>query len=244
MRIRASRTGWARTGIALSALGLLALAACGDRAPPPDAEAVAEHMGEHFVRVDLMHGAIVRGDLDAAREPARWLAEHAALPGLPEAWDPFLPELREAARDVAEASDLVNAGKATARVGATCGECHAALGAEVGFAIEGAVPEGGTAAEHMQRHVWALGRLWEGLVVPSGEIWQAGAAVLEEVPLVPEELTEDRERVAEVRVTAERVHELAPVARQAGDMESRAAVYGDLLGTCARCHAATAAPAI
>jgi cytochrome c553 len=129
-------------------------------------------------------------------------------------------------------------------MGAACGTCHRALGAHVQFDIEGALAEGGDAVSHMQRHVWASGRLWEGLVVPSGEVWQSGAQALDEVPLVPEEVTEDSAIFAQVKGTANHVHELGAAARQAGDADTRAAVYGEFLATCASCHKATGTNAI
>ena len=140
-----------------------------------------------------------------------------------------------------QAPDLYTAAKATARVGAACGDCHKGHGATVKFSIEGALAEGGDAAAHMTRHVWASARLWEGLVVPSAEVWQTGAKALDEVPLVPEERTDDDELMTEVQLTANRVHELGAAARQALDPDMRAATYGELLATCSRCHTATGA---
>ncbi len=234
----------ARTSsLALSAVVIFGAVACGDRSPP-DAEKVSAHMQDHFTKIGDLQLAVVNGDLDAAKQPARWLAEHATLSGMPDSWQPYLPAMREAAQVAAGATDMLTVSKATAQLGAACGKCHAALGAKVAFDIESALPEGGDAAAHMKRHAWASGRLWEGLVVPSGQVWQTGAAALDEVPLVPEEVTSDPEKVPEVKALSNRVHELGAAARQAGDPETRAAVYGDFLDTCARCHAALGLGAI
>ena len=244
MRYRRRGVLGSRVGsLTISAAVVLAGAACGDREPPEPGE-VAAHMQDHFAKVDELQRAVIAGNLEAAKPPAKWLAEHAAMSGMPEAWKPYLPPLREAAEVAGGATDLVTAAKATARTGAACGECHKALGARVQFNIEGALPEGGDAVSHMQRHVWASGRLWEGLVVPSGEVWQSGAQALDEVPLVPEEVTEDTAAFAEVKATANHVHDLGKAARQAGDAATRAAIYAEFLATCAKCHQVTGTDAM
>lgn len=226
---------------ALPTMAVLALAACGQEDTPPAGEEVAAHMREHFASASDLQRAVVNGDLDAVDDAAKWLAEHSKMSGAPDSWDPYLEEMRTAAEVASGADDLYAAARATARVGAACGDCHKAHGAKVKFDIQGALAEGGDAIAHMKRHVWASARLWEGLVVPSAEVWQTGAQALDEVPLVPEEFTDDPELMAEVQVTANKVHELGAAARQALDPNTRAKVYGEMLATCSRCHTATGA---
>lgn len=229
-----------RPTVILPVVALLAVTACGQDRPPEPAE-VAAHMSEHYSRALDLQRAVVNGDMEAVEGTANWLAEHSKMSGAPASWDPYLAEMRAAAEVAAGAPDLYTAAKATARVGAACGDCHKGHGATVKFSIEGALAEGGDAEAHMNRHVWASARLWEGLVVPSAEVWQMGAKALDEVPLVPEELTDDDEVMTEVQLTANRVHELGAGARQALDPDMRAATYGELLATCSRCHKATGA---
>ena len=228
----------------LPAVAVLALASCEEEKTPPDPEEVAAHMRDHFNRASDLQRAVVNGDQEEIRKAANWLADHSKMSGAPASWDPYLEEMRNAAEVAAGSNDLYTAAKATARVGAACGDCHKAHGAKVKFDIDGALAEGGDAIAHMQRHVWASARLWEGLMVPSAEVWQSGARALDEVPLVPEEVTEDTELMAEVQLTANKVHELGAAARQALDPSTRAATYGEMLATCSRCHAATGAGAI
>lgn len=233
------RIRWMFAAGMLPAVAVLAFASCeGEKAPPDPAE-VAAHMRDHFNRASDLQRAVVNGDQEGIRKTANWLADHSKMSGAPESWDPYLEEMRTAAEVAAGSSDLYTAAKATARVGAACGDCHKAHGANVKFDIDGALAEGGDAIAHMQRHVWASARLWEGLMVPSAEVWQSGAQALDEVPLVPEEVTDDTELMAEVQLTANKVHELGAAARQALDPISRAATYGEMLATCARCHAVT-----
>jgi cytochrome c553 len=246
MRARSCRPirSWRTSGF-LAALvvpaALLSVAGCQQEDAPPDSAEVLAHMRDHFMRASDLQRAVVNGDMEGIDAAASWLADHAKMSGAPDSWDPYLEEMRAASEVAANSSDLYTAAKATARVGAACGECHKAHGAKVRFDIEGALAEGGDAISHMQRHVWASARLWEGLIVPSAEVWQTGATALDEVPLVPEEFTDDQELMAEVQVTANRVHELGAGARQALDPSMRAATYGELLATCSRCHEATGA---
>ena len=160
---------------------LMFVAACGDR-PTPEAETASAsseyprevlqaHMQDHFFKATEMQVAVVNGDLAAVREPARWMAEHANSAAMPADWSPYAEAMHAAANRVAEASDLASAAMATAAMGAECGNCHKGLGAEVGFAVEAAPPQGEGASVHMSRHAWASGRMWEGLIAPSGVVW-------------------------------------------------------------------------
>jgi cytochrome c553 len=193
-------------------------------------------MDEHFNRAAELRDAVVEARLDQAAEPARWLAGHAALPDLPDSWAPYLDSLRQAAARAADATDVPAAAVATAQVAEACGMCHSALGAHPASNIEGALPEGGDAAAHMRRHVWAAERLWEGMIVPSDKLWQSGAEVLTEVPLVPEEITADPSIRPQVQELETRVHELGAAAMKAGTPEKKTEIYGELLGTCGHCH--------
>jgi len=229
-----------KSTVILPIVALVAVTAC-DKDKPPEPAEIAAHMSEHFSRAADLQRAVVNGDMEAVEGTANWLAEHSKMSAAPESWDPYLAEMRAAAEVAAGSPDLYTAAKATARVGAACGDCHKGHGATVKFSIDGALAEGGDTEAHMNRHVWASARLWEGLVVPSAEVWQTGAKALDEVPLVPEEVTDDDELMTEIQLTANRVHELGAAARQALDPDMRAATYGELLATCSRCHSAAGA---
>jgi len=156
--------------LTLPVAALLAVSACGDGRKMPDRERVAQHMEAHFERAGELRQAVVEDRLDKVAEPARWLAGHAAIPDLPSTWVPYLDSLREAAAAAADAKDIQAAAVATARVAASCGDCHVALGAKPGPDIEGRPPRrrrrrgshakarvgGGTAVGRSRR---ALGRL-------------------------------------------------------------------------------------
>ncbi|MBA3455192.1 MAG: hypothetical protein H0T42_19030 [Deltaproteobacteria bacterium] len=88
---------------------------------------------------------------------------------------------------------------------------------------------------NMASHQWAASRMWEGLIGPSNDRWLEGARLLSgarwsivaEGNVAPELGVADD--VARVRLYASR----AIVAKTQDD---RAATYGEILGTCARCH--------
>jgi cytochrome c553 len=81
--------------------------------------------------------------------------------------------------------------------------------------------------------------MWEGLIAPSGVVWDGGAEVLAEAPLAPAELSADIEVLAEVSEMEEAVHTLGAEAVGITLPEERARVYGEFLSTCAACHEKT-----
>ncbi len=229
---------------------LLLLMACSDRSTPEDEvdtvsseyprEVLQAHMKDHFFKATEMQVAVINGDLAAVREPAEWMAEHANSAAMPTEWEPHAQAMHSFALQAAEASDLARAAQATAAMGAACGNCHLALGAEVGFAVDAAPPAGEGAGPHMARHAWASGRMWEGLVAPSGVVWDGGAEVLAEAPLAPAELSADLEVLAEVSEMESQVHAMGAEAVGLAVQEDRARLYGQFLATCAACHDKTA----
>ncbi len=101
-------------------------------AAPPAAPAVnvKAHMDEHFAKVADIQAAVVRGDVEGAKEGAKWVAEHqkprgCRLPDRPASRD------EEAAKAVAEAVDIKVAAQGTPDMAAACGSCHAASGSKL-----------------------------------------------------------------------------------------------------------------
>jgi cytochrome c553 len=210
--------------------------------PSPATESVLEHMGEHFEQVVAVQKAIIRGDLDSTSEPAIWMAQHHSVIGAPEGWAPHIKEMREAARTAADASTLKAAAGAAASMSRTCGKCHEAVDTSP------RIPELGTiglppsdhiaAVPHMHRHNWAVEQMWMGLVTPSEETWKKGVEALNVSPLEPHKMTDDANTTADVGGWAQSVHEIGARATQEQDWDKRAQLFGELLGTCARCHQA------
>jgi hypothetical protein len=93
-------------------------------------EGILRHMHAHADQIDLINEALADDDLEATKVPARWLWRHDTLHGVPDGWQPYLSDMRQAARDLGSANDLATARAAAARVIAQCQGCHAAVGME------------------------------------------------------------------------------------------------------------------
>ncbi len=201
-------------------------------------EPTNQRMWSHFLAAVDVQAAVIRGDLEAAREPATWLAEYDE-PGLPDGAEAFLRELQRAAARVIEAKTIEAAGAATGRIVAACGSCHREYepGMEPTEHVEPPPGEESDVATHMVRHVWAADRLWEGLALPSNTAWEAGADAFAGVPLATDDLAFDNPEG--VRALANRTHELGRRAGLETEPSLRARTYGELLSTCAACHQMT-----
>lgn len=210
----------------------LALAALfGACAPGPDLAAPMQ-MHVHYSQVGEIRSAVVVGDVDATRAPARWLAGHRGSEYPADASD-VVEAMRAEGRFILAREDVAEIAGSVARMGASCGTCHRITQTGPRLRIGDAPPQSPTPGVHMSRHVWALDRLWDGLIGPSDRAWVAGASALSggtldfgKGPVAPE---------AE-RLEA-RVHQLGRSAHGTRDVEERVTLYGELLQTCARCHA-------
>jgi hypothetical protein len=217
------RTGRRNFVYAVIPLFIVALGGCGEP------ETVVDHMQRHFADVTAVQMAVIAGDLAALREPAEWLAGHEAVEGLPGEWAPYVAAMQAAAQRAADAGTITAAAAATGEMGLACGGCHRALDEGGQFTYVDPPEEPGTVG-HMQRHKWAVDRMWEGLIAASDTEWMMGVDGLAEAALRPAGAAED---LAEL---AERVHALGAQAGEVADVRGRALVYGQILATCADCH--------
>lgn len=208
--------------VSLAAVGVVA--ACGG--PPP----VGERMFDHFARAGEIQTALIAGDLSAARRPAEWLAEYERFEGVPASSADWVAVIRGAAREVADATSIDEAADAAGRLATGCAGCHRELDEGPRFRTPYDPPEANTRITHMMRHLWAMDRMWEGLISGSTVTWAAGADAIADAR--PER---DFPGGAETAALAARVHELAGTARAATESE-RPAAYSALIRTCADCH--------
>lgn len=206
--------------------------ACGPAATPT----VAEHMKDHFTQALRVRDALIRGDLAATKVPAGWLADHKVSDTLPDLWKPHVGDMQNAARLVVQANDLAAAADALGDMGTACGSCHAALGATLKFT--GMSPEGqeSSVLDRMLRHQWAADRMWEGLTGPSDLAWDAGVAALQEAPLHPDMLTDNKSPPQAVVDLAATIHTLGQRGKTTNEPSARATLYGEYVATCAGCH--------
>lgn len=183
----------------------------------------------HFDQAVEVQFAVVKGDLVRVRELGARLAEPRSIPGLPPGAGTHLEAVREAALAVARAVDVEEAASASARLAGTCGRCHREFGVGLPFAAVPPPPAPGS--DHMAEHVWAVDRLWEGVVLPSEARWQSGAVVLaaHEVPMTLLTPGTSQLGVQLKTLGLEASTDASPAARTLR--------LAEVVSTCAACHA-------
>jgi cytochrome c553 len=221
-----------------------AVSACGSSAPPPAEQPAAvapaqpsvdtaARMAGHFGKVRELEAAVIRGDLEAAKAAAQWIAEHQEAAGFPAGTESYATATRNAARAVAASASLGNAGVAAAFAVAACGECHAAAKVTPKMPEVSAPPALPGTAALMLAHQYAVDLMYRGLVGPSEPLWKQGAEALKGSALRDKDLAKASK---EIVASETRVREIAGRAAQAADTGSRIAIYGELIGGCATCH--------
>jgi cytochrome c553 len=228
-------------------MGSVVLAACqsvaaGPPAPPPPPPSVRFehdmlvrfHMHENFGLLRAIEKLLLRGNLDDARALASGIAAGPDEPGLSQ----FAAQatlVRTRAEILARATRLDDACRAEARVADACAGCHAAAGAVPQFRPPAPVPHDAPSMEaRMKRHLWATDRLWEGIVGGDQESWRTGLDILAASPTPEMQPTPERAKLAR------RMQQLADAARRGNRTDApveRATSYGEILVTCASCHA-------
>ncbi|MDH5676250.1 MAG: hypothetical protein OEZ06_29285 [Myxococcales bacterium] len=204
---------------------------------PGDKTEVQKLMRGHFAHAAQAREALIRGDIEAAGAAMKWLAEHEKGDALPQTLRPLLQPMQQAAAGFAEVKTLREAGAALATTLTKCGACHQEAKDGPIFAAS-PMPTGEDARSHMQRHLWVASRMWEGLVLGSGELFAEAAKELESTGVDPAVLTGGA-HAAKVKALTEHVHKLAEEAGATGadaDADARAHIYGRFLATCATCH--------
>jgi len=91
-------------------------------------DGIVRHMHAHADQVDIIDIALADGDLEASKLPARWLWRHDRMSDVPTQWQPYLVDMRAAARDIENATDLESARGASKRITEQCQACHIAAG--------------------------------------------------------------------------------------------------------------------
>lgn len=219
----------------------VAAAACGGAQQPPAEQAapavdVSAAMHENLNRVTVMQEAVLRGDLEAAAEPATWIAEHQPTAGLPAGQESILADMKKQAAVVAGATDFKHAATATAMVVSYCGTCHKAAQytPDIPEPVKPAADTG--LKTYMIEHQWATELLYQGLVMPSEERWQKGLAAMAVTSLAEKDLPKDAALTKEILALGQNVNELAEKAKAASDLGMKVAYYGEYIGGCASCH--------
>ncbi len=98
---------------------------------PAATDTFIKHMHYHARQLERVNVALAADNLDAAQTPAYWLAAHEQLEGAADDWQPYINEMREAARAVSDAPGLASARAGTERVAGSCVGCHLVTGVEI-----------------------------------------------------------------------------------------------------------------
>jgi hypothetical protein len=197
---------------------------------------VRVHMHVRFAAARRLEQAIVFSDLARAHGEAKIIAELAEPDVLPE-WQPYITQIRDAARQVILTNDLAAAATMSGLVGRRCAQCHAASEAKLVWAKEQAPTASTKLVVNMASHQWAANRMWEGLIGPSIERWRDGAQILANAPLAIVAEADNLPPDVAVSDDVSRIRLLAKRALAAETLDARANIYGELLQSCVRCHA-------
>lgn len=193
-------------------------------------------MHRQFSRtVDIQTG-VVLGDLDRAREAGSWLLSQDAGASTAGGAGIYREAMRDHAATIAEAEDLDVVTVEVGRLAASCGSCHQASNGGPRFVAGSDAPEGDSRGAQMILHLWAADRMWEGLVGPSEEAWQAGTRALSELAPTLGWAIRASESPGEASRILQALSRLASEAGKARGQEERGAAYGRILETCRRCH--------
>ena len=197
------------------------------------ANTLDSHMKAHLEQVGEIQAAIVEGVVPRVHAPAKWLAEHPQHPSVASSTGGPVADLRRLATHLQNETSLPRAAANAASMAAACGACHESMRVSPRVQVAAAAPGGADFEYHMGRHAWAAQRMWEGLMIPSAELWETGTQALAEAPLV---LSGADEQSSELAAVEEDVHRIGADALRASTPTERADTYGLLLLTCSRCH--------
>lgn len=205
--------------------------------PPQEHEtAVRLHMREHYDLDRAIERLLVRGQLEQARDLSRVMGGASDDLGFGTATR-HVVLVRERAAALAASPGIDEACRRAAKLAAACATCHVDARIAPLFDATQKVPaDEPTIHARMARHAWAVDRIWEGMVGNSDAAWRAGLDVIARPPLPWSELSGPRvalgRRLQDLAVRARQLHMI-------DDIDERARMYGEILVTCAACHAIT-----
>jgi cytochrome c553 len=227
-------------------LPLAAVLACGGSQPPAEKAAPApppkpiseltREMHEQLGKVTVVQQAVIRGDLETAAVPARWMAERQEMQGFPASTAPIIADMKRFAANVAGAKDIKGAATATTMMISYCGTCHVAAKVKPVFPDLPEPRQTKGAAGHMLEHQLAVDLMYQGLAGPSDELWKKGVETLRAAPLSAGDLPKDASLTADIVASEKKVHEQAAKTLMTTDIGTRVALYSEVLGECAACH--------
>jgi cytochrome c553 len=201
----------------------------------PEATALTDMHG-HFEDINAIQLALISCSLLSARAMAKKVRlgfSGAAPPG----WEPFIERSVASAEMLEVTDDLGMAARLASAMAATCGDCHRSQDLVVIRHVAVAPPkEDDRLSNFMTQHRWAADRMWEGIIGPSDEAWQAGAQALQTTELTKEDIGERIVVTPEIEAMLAQIQTDAAAAITTEGSEERQKLYGRFLSGCASCH--------
>jgi cytochrome c553 len=201
-------------------------------------ESNRDDMVEHAQDAVAARDAVIAGEIDGVKAAAARLKARLPMMHLPQGTAPHETAFVIAVQALEAPRDIHVAAEAVGNLALACGGCHAAVHAQVDLdPVPAAPPVDGSVKSAMVAHRLGAVQMWNGLVQPDTAQVVAGAEVLSSSVLAPTG-TPVGSKVSALATELEvRVHDLASSAARTESAEQRARSYGQLLETCASCHA-------
>lgn len=206
--------------------------------PPPahDADTVRQ-MHAWLQLAETARTQLTQGDLVGARASAAAMVASSSPEGIPDGWRPFAADLLAEATSLATSESLDAAGGQLAQMAMACGTCHAEAAVLEQVEIQVLPEEMDDHHARMENHQWASDWMWFGMVTANERAYRLGAMTFTSDNLPP---VSAAVQGPEMTALLARVDGVGSVAAEATDEEARATAYGQLLASCAACHAMVA----
>jgi len=213
---------------------ILSLLSCIDASATPP-EDVAASMHSRFAALTAARDHVIGGRLAEAHSSGAALrASTESAPSDP-TWARWLARLGKDADRIASARDLAQAALGVGVAAQTCGECHAAQqGGPPLTGADGIPTQSWSEGTNMALHRWSMDWMWVGLVAHDDAAWLRGAKSLDDKPLAFR--FQGTPPPTHQPQLEQGVYMIAGLAIAAPAAE-RGALMGQLIGTCAQCHA-------
>ncbi|MBT8492879.1 MAG: hypothetical protein KJO07_07440 [Deltaproteobacteria bacterium] len=195
-----------------------------------------QRMHSHFVTLSQAKSAVVEGKLANAKKAAAAVWPEQNDGEVPDGWAPYIESIKGSLGLLQGATEIETAAQAVSAIGRACGDCHQSLGLQTLGPESTSPPPAESMGDYMRLHQWASDRMWEGLVGPSDDAWKSGANALA-TPLSPDKIPEEVLVKPGMDSLVRRIGQLSKAAAEP-DLSgpTRQRIYGEFLGSCARCH--------
>ncbi len=204
-----------------------------------DEARLRELMRKQLETIDAIHFAIAFGELGKARASAQWLAENVMVTPVPPSWSKPVSAIQVNAKKLAGAKKLSDVGESLGAVLAACGSCHQKLGLAIKASGEAIAPKAEPINKRMLQHTFAMSQLAYGLLLPSENLWDQGAAIIEAGSFDLEGDPPSAIDAKESDAIAAELKELGTQATTTITLVAKGRLYSQMMARCSGCHERT-----